>query len=254
METITIPQQEITLSSYTSKKTGRDVTLTNFGCEHKGKLLMPCQAFGDKKALLEEAMAGKKPVEVESVQHNTQFNRYDVKFREGAGSGAQYRQQFGARPFVPAGYKGQPVPFDTWCSTTTDVLVQAVQSIRVATMKHGNHPHLEVSADVIVQEARSLVAQYWMAVERNLTFPAGFEPKAAPAEAAVTAQPAKPADTVVIGEADEQTYRDAMDRSVTPNEVDKVMAAIRSDSVLTEDAKVELLGQCLQRKRMLTVQ
>lgn len=141
-----------------------------------GPIYGNCQSYGDRKVLLEEAIKSENPIEVESVEFKEQFNNYDVQFPKGAGGESGYRKGFGGgsgkAPWTPK-YKGKPVSFDRFVEVTGDAFAGFVKAIKKGLTKE-EAKDLPVTA--LVEQARSLVAQYWMAVEEGLTYPTGAEP------------------------------------------------------------------------------
>jgi len=248
MESIEIPQQDIAL-----KQTKQGKPITCFVAMHHGKLLSPCESFGDRKAQIEEAMHAGKALEVEKLEFSDQWKRWSVWFPRGSGGEAGYRSKFGgARPWQPSGYRGQPVPFDTWVKVSGEVLAHAVAGLKHAATELAVDLAPVTSADIILEQARSLVAQYWMAVERGITYPTGYEPRAD----AVAAPPQADAKTAGNGSPQPQpvaqdVYSEAIAVAQTEDEVRALMESIRKN-VSNKVRQAELLTAALVKLRAVT--
>ena len=256
MISVKIPRQEITTSTWKSQKTGRDVEIVNFVCEHDGILKMPCQAFGARKDLFVEAMNSGGTVELESLEHNSERNRWDAKVPRGAGSEATYRGKFGGgnRPWTPGGYRGKPQSPAAWQAHAEDTIAGAARIVLCGyneLIKQGCPaiPDDKLTATLLA-ETRNVWQTRQVDTRENVTFPPGCEPApATPAENASHA-PANGAGAPITETPTVKAYRSMISASANDAMVDMTERQIRADTSLGEAAAV-LLGECLARKRAL---
>jgi len=175
---ITILNAPITVGSYDKKKdgvpTGEKGYYTKFTAQSEdGKTIYaPCQAWGDRKVLLEDAVKSGSPVEVDSVEFNKDRGQYDVKFPWRSGREAGYRKD-NKRPWVKPGYEGKPMSPDRFWDVTADAMTKAVKSIKKSLTKE---ELANLSPAEILESARSLVATFWICSEKNMTFVEGCAP------------------------------------------------------------------------------
>lgn len=180
---VTIPKQQISHAKHTAgqcqcgRSHTRDFEITAFSCTGEdGTLYAPCQAFGNRKAQLEEAMAAGHPVEVESIERNAQFNIYSVRFPRASASEAAFRQRASSSGGAwSAGYRGKPLSEKRFHEMTEGNLRRYYGVIDAIRKKAGVDMTPEVFI-AIIDQARSLNAQYWMETEKNLSYPEGCEP------------------------------------------------------------------------------
>jgi len=243
-----VPQQDLAITKWHSQKTGRDTPIITFCAQYDGKLLQPCQLFGDHEALLREAMTSGKPLVLDGPPvHNTERQRWDIKVPRGSGGQAAYRDKFGGRPWTPAGYRGQPMPFDAWWATTKDTMVQAVAAILAGADQLPANV-IAPSTDMVLSEARSLVAQYWMAVKDNVTFPEGYTPRVEPAAQAAAAAPGAVSTQNVELSKQAQGWASMLSTSPNASAIDNVVRLLSNATDLTEAEKSTLRGQAEARK------
>jgi hypothetical protein len=183
MEKIRIPKQEhFGFQEKPSNRGKGTFKITSFVAEREdGTTVGACQTYGDKREFLKEAMEKGSLLEVEWMDYKPQFNQFTVYFPGGSGSGATFRKKFEGG--YGSYYQGRPVRFEDWLVTTEkvyDAAAKIAASVVKATQKSLGVKEDDISASAavatVVGEARSLVAQYWMAVERNVTFVPNYEP------------------------------------------------------------------------------
>lgn len=193
---VKIPKQQVSHVRHTAgqcqcgRSHTRDFEITTFSCiGDDGTLYSPCQAFGNRKAQLEEAIASGQPVEVESIERSAQFNNYSVRFPRGSGSEASFRQGATRSSGTwSAGYRGKPVSEKRFHDMTESNLKRYFEVIDAMRKK----AEVDMTPEVFVamiDQARSLNAQYWMETEKNLSYPEGCEPFASPASVSAQEHP-----------------------------------------------------------------
>lgn len=204
---VTIPKQDFELHPNQANcpvpGCGRDHSslrsgIVRFSCvDEQGVIKAPCEAFGGEKRLtqLTEAMNSGQPIEIDSIEHDSKWGRYSVKFPRGSGGDAGYRSKYGGggSSWQPK-YRGQPCPADRWQSfhlglfdKAFDHIISKIQKSCGDEIAHALCSNPQVMAQIVESSARSFMGQFVMANQENITFVPGFEPKA---EAQPQSQPA----------------------------------------------------------------
>lgn len=255
---IRIPKQDIAVKKIQYK--GRDQEITTFMAQLEDGTNYPvCEAWGNKKKALEEVMGTDKLIEAEKIEHNQQYNKYNVFFPRGFGGEAEFRGKFGGgggREWVPNGYKGKPVSTERFFSMTEKMMHDAVKICRHAmTAEKFDKLTPEQVAQYVLPVAQDLVSQHWIEVEKNVTFPDGCEPAAAPAvsstgkdggasEGAAAEKP-EPSMAAILNELAGWTTADP--------EVKKAMTEkINAMAGITSEQRVELHGAVFSRMKELS--
>lgn len=180
MVKIRIPKTDITVKTINYK--GRDQAITVFSAMGEdGTLYGNCEAWGDRKAQLTEVMGTEKFLEAEKIEHQAQYNKYNVFFPRGSGTEAGFRGR-GGGGWVPQGYRGKPVSLARYLELTDQVLsatAKMVLDIFTEEMK-GKEPM--ACRKIAIEEARNLTQTYWCNVRDNVSFPDGCEPAAQPVQ------------------------------------------------------------------------
>lgn len=174
---------QVTMKQIDWKGRKQDITCFSATSEDGSTLYANCEAWGDRKAQIEEVIGTDKALEADSIEFQQQYNKYQVKFPRGSGGEANFRGRWQGGG-NDKGYRGQPVSLDRFKSITDDLFAHFFGVVKKAL---GAEVMKEVPVDatkLCAEEARSLVATYWMSVRDNITFPEGCEPKAQPAESA----------------------------------------------------------------------
>ena len=177
---LTIPEQEIT-----TKQPKADLTITCFSAIRDGKLIAPCEAFGNHKAALEAAMKAGEAVEAISVEHNEQRGRYDVKLPREGGRGGK-----GGGGWGKPAYAGEVVTADQYAEISVGMISAIAKRIKAELPG--------VTDDAAVAEARSIASGFWPTVRDGVAkITLGNGASAKPAQQATTnraqTQQAKPA-------------------------------------------------------------
>lgn len=274
MSTITIPAgSKITKRTIDKEGKHKGKPITVFVAMHNGEMITPVEFWGDAVTQLTAARDAQTPLEVsgwglngEATEPVEQYGKYSIRFK-GIGGGFGGKGGWQQRPYVPAGYKGQPMPLSVWLDTTGKVLSAAAILVRDAQLMAIPPPMGDVATinrDAMMVEARALAAQYWICVEKGITYPAGYEPKGdsvpSTAGAATTtkkteAKQQKPdADTLPNPEeaAMEEAWRYSITSSATLEDVEAVMKDIR-EQVKDKVAQARLLSEAFKQKRKLSL-
>lgn len=254
MVKLRIPKQDITTKTIQYK--GKPQTLTVFSAQAEdGTLYGNCEAWGDKTASLKEVMGTDRTVEAEKVEHNAQYNKYNVYFPRGFGGEGAFRGRAGGGGWTPQGYRGKPVSTGRFWTMTADLLPKAMAAARHAmTAERFDKLTPAEVAQHVLPVAQDLVAQYWIEVERNVTFPDGCEPSAAPVDnpsgtgqaGAVASDGAKPAEvTAILAEIATWTVIDPAVKDAMTKRINALPDALSG-------YKVELHGATFARVKQLT--
>lgn len=251
--------QEIKTRTY-PKNDGSQGTLTVFAAMAGGVLLAKCEVFGDKVAELTELMNSGKELEIESKEHKPKFDTWNIKLPGGFGGGWKGGNKGGG--WSPK-YRGKTIPEDVFSAVSARVLQRSVVAIRQAFSDLGVNVTPDI-AGTIIAEARSMVAQFWMAVEENVTAVAGYE---GPAPVAATASPATTTGASAAPPANHSNgngsidgwdaiadgWRDELFLMDSAEAVDNAMKMFREDKGMGVAVRTELLRLAMNRKRELAM-
>jgi hypothetical protein len=141
------------------------------------KIYINASAWGDKKAFFDNAIATNGGIfDAEEIEEKTKKNGdkyWAIRLEGGAGTAANQRGKFGKRDWVPAGYKGIPIPTDKYLEYVDTIATHAAATFHKILGK-------DASAETLAPVVAGIVCEVLRQTERNVTFPKGYEP-AAPA-------------------------------------------------------------------------
>lgn len=234
----------------TGSYTGEKGYITQFAATKEDGQLMPvCQSFGDRKTFLEECIANSKELECE-VNWNAERKRFEVKLPQAQSPGGGGWKGGAQRTWTPQGYRGKPIPPDKWWAITAECMANAANAIFSI--------NDTIPIEVVIQEARSLVAQFWMSTEKNICSIPGYEgPVAQDAVASPNApqgpqspQAAAPPPTEQF-DGLEKAIREAIASADSSSVLDSFFSSINSAAGLSAAQKSELHLAVFNRRREL---
>lgn len=161
--------------------------------DQQGNPMYPCEAFGDRVAVLKKYMESGETLEVENWEYREKYDCYHVTFLGGGfgskpsgGNGFAPKKTWPAKPAAPAtggwkspnAYGGKQIPKDIYLTQVIGAFRlcfdEIMKSARLQVDAQGNPPPLGILVPSAIEAASKLAAQFAIEVEHNVTFIDGF--------------------------------------------------------------------------------